>query len=49
MVDGLSLVAGVITLLGGVVETIKYARILYTAREEFKQLQVCAALSASTM
>lgn len=41
MLDGLSLVAGVITLTGGVVEVVKYARTFYRASEELGELQAC--------
>ena len=41
MLDGLSLVTGVITLTGAVVKAVKYARIFYRASEELGELQAC--------
>lgn len=41
MLDGLSLVAGVITLTEGVIEVVKYARTFYRASEELGELQAC--------
>ena len=41
MLDGLSLVASVITLAGVVVEAVKYARTLSRASVELGELQVC--------
>ena len=42
MLDGLSLVASVITLTEVVVEAVKYAKNLSRASVEFGELQVCS-------
>ena len=42
MLDGLSLVASVITLTGVVVEAVKYAENLSRASVELGELQVCS-------
>lgn len=49
MLDGLSLVAGVITLVAGVVEVVKKARTFYRASLELGELLVCFDLSPSML
>ena len=49
MLDGLSLVASVITLVAGVVEVVKKARIFYRASEELGELLVSFDLLPSML
>jgi hypothetical protein len=49
MLDGLSLVASVITFVAGVVEVVKKARTFYQASEELSELLVCFDISPSML
>ena len=49
MMDGLSVVASVITLVTVVVEVVKKARTFYWASEELEELRVGLALSRSML
>ena len=49
MLDGLSLVTSVITIVGVVVEVVKKARTFYRASEEFEELLACLDLSRSML
>ena len=49
MMDGLSVVTGVITLVKVVVEVVKKARTFYRASEELEALLACLDLSHSML
>ena len=49
MMDGLSVVTGVITLVTVVVEVVKKARTFYRASGEFEELLACLGLPRSTL
>lgn len=49
MLDGLSFVTSVITLVGVVVEVVKKARKFYRATEEFEELLACLDLLRSSL
>ena len=49
MMDGLSVVTSVITLVAGVVEVVKKVITFYRASEELEELQACLDLSRSML
>lgn len=49
MLDGLSLVASVITIVAGVIEVVKKARTFYRASKELEELLACLDLSRSML